>query len=108
MLVIMLPVIVSEAECVKQDLMHCRFKDTSSVKDTKEFDMDYDILVIAVGATFKEAEDALKIRQTVINCLERASLPDISEEDYTFRCGWWRTHCRTICICHIIIKGCSN
>ena len=58
--------------------------------------MDYDILVIAVGAkpnTFntpgveehahflKEADDALKIRRSVINCFERASLPDLTEEE---------------------------
>lgn len=88
----------TEAECVKIDASNkkilCRSKDAS--KDAKEFDMDYDVLVIAVGAkpnTFntpgveenahflKEAEDALKIRQTVINSFERASLPDLTEEE---------------------------
>lgn len=58
--------------------------------------MDYDILVIAVGAkpnTFntpgveehahflKEADDALTIRKSVISCFERASLPNITEEE---------------------------
>lgn len=58
--------------------------------------MDYDILVIAVGAkpnTFntpgveehafflKEAEDALNIRHSVIDCFERASLPNLTEEE---------------------------
>ena len=89
----------TEAECVKIDASNkkilCRSKDGAS-KDAKEFDMDYDILVVAVGAkpnTFntpgveenahflKEAEDALKIRQSVINSFERASLPDLTEEE---------------------------
>ncbi|KFK40453.1 hypothetical protein AALP_AA3G375000 [Arabis alpina] len=84
-----------EAECVKIDAsnkkIHCRSK-----AGTTEFDMDYDILVIAVGAkpnTFntpgveehahflKETEDALKIRKSVINCFERASLPNLTEEE---------------------------
>ncbi|KAJ0261070.1 FAD/NAD(P)-binding domain-containing protein [Hirschfeldia incana] len=85
----------TEAECVNIDpsskKIHCR---SSSLN--KEFDMDYDILVVAVGAksnTFntpgveehahflKEAEDALKIRRSVINCFERASLPSLTEEE---------------------------
>jgi NADH:ubiquinone reductase (non-electrogenic) len=58
--------------------------------------VDYDYLIIAVGAnvnTFntpgvtehchflKEVEDAQKIRRTVIDCFERASLPSVSDEE---------------------------
>ncbi|KAG7636866.1 External alternative NAD(P)H-ubiquinone oxidoreductase B4 [Arabidopsis thaliana] len=89
-----------EAECVKIDAsnkkIHCRSKEGSSLKGTTEFDMDYDILILAVGAkpnTFntpgveehayflKEAEDALNIRHSVIDCFERASLPNLTEEE---------------------------
>ncbi|CAN6177056.1 unnamed protein product [Urochloa humidicola] len=58
--------------------------------------LDYDYLVVALGATvntfntpgvlehchfLKEVEDAQKIRRSVIDCFEKASLPNISEEE---------------------------
>ncbi|XVF01909.1 hypothetical protein REPUB_Repub04eG0129700 [Reevesia pubescens] len=85
-----------EAECFKIDAsnktLHCR----SAQVTNEEFTLDYDILVIAMGAqvnTFntpgvseyahflKEVEDAQKLRNTVINCFERASLPSVSDEE---------------------------
>ncbi len=60
------------------------------------FDIPFDILIIAVGETtntyniegviefayfLKEIADARKIRTRVIECFEKASLPDISAED---------------------------
>ncbi|XP_058090065.1 external alternative NAD(P)H-ubiquinone oxidoreductase B2, mitochondrial-like [Magnolia sinica] len=86
-----------EAECVKIDAankkVHCR----STLPDgRKEFLVDYDYLVIAMGAqanTFntpgvpehchflKEVEDAQRIRRSVIDCFEKASLPNLSDEE---------------------------
>src|SRR5687768_7755479 len=60
-----------------------------------EFDLPYDYLVIAIGATnntfgipgvaehavfLKELTDAREIRERTISCLERASVPGISRE----------------------------
>ncbi|KAJ1434799.1 hypothetical protein SESBI_05159 [Sesbania bispinosa] len=68
----------------------------NNLNGTEEFAVDYDYLIIAVGAnvnTFntpgvvenchflKEVEDAQKIRRTVIDCFERANLPDVNEEE---------------------------
>ncbi|WVZ26491.1 hypothetical protein V8G54_005035 [Vigna mungo] len=88
----------SEAECLKIDSanrkVYCRSNISNNEKE--EFVVDYDYLIIAVGAnvnTFntpgvtenchflKEVEDAQKIRRTVIDCFERASLPSVSEEE---------------------------
>ncbi|XP_047168331.1 external alternative NAD(P)H-ubiquinone oxidoreductase B2, mitochondrial-like [Vigna umbellata] len=88
----------SEAECLKIDSanrkVYCRSNISNNEKE--EFVVDYDYLIIAVGAnvnTFntpgvtenchflKEVEDAQKIRRTVIDCFERASLPSLSEEE---------------------------
>ncbi|XP_028806639.1 external alternative NAD(P)H-ubiquinone oxidoreductase B3, mitochondrial isoform X2 [Neltuma alba] len=90
----------SEAECVKIDAenrkVYCRSSVENNLKEKEEFVLDYDYLIIAVGAnvnTFntpgvvenclflKEVEDAQKIRRAVIDCFERASLPNVSEED---------------------------
>ncbi|OIV96131.1 hypothetical protein TanjilG_13063 [Lupinus angustifolius] len=90
----------SEAECIKIDAenkkVYCRSISKNNLNGQEEFAVDYDILIISVGAnvnTFntpgvvenchflKEVEDAEKIRRTVIDCFERASLPDISEEE---------------------------
>uniref|UniRef100_A0A2P2JI34 NADH:ubiquinone reductase (non-electrogenic) n=2 Tax=Rhizophora mucronata TaxID=61149 RepID=A0A2P2JI34_RHIMU len=89
-----------EAECFKIDAenkkVYCR-----PVQDTKgngkdEFVVEYDYLVIAMGArpnTFnmpgveehcnflKEVEDAQTIRRNVIDCFERSSMPHISDEE---------------------------
>ncbi|KAL0319559.1 UNVERIFIED_CONTAM: External alternative NAD(P)H-ubiquinone oxidoreductase B4, mitochondrial, partial [Sesamum radiatum] len=88
-----------EAECYKIDTqnkkVHCRSQKTN-LGGIEEFTVDYDYLVIAMGArpnTFntpgvlehayflKEIEDAQRIRRTVIDCFERASLPSVSEDE---------------------------
>ncbi|KAK7319601.1 hypothetical protein RJT34_04324 [Clitoria ternatea] len=90
----------SEAECLKIDAANrkvfCRSNISNNLNEKEEFVVDYDYLIIAVGAnvnTFntpgvmenchflKEVEDAQKIRRTVIDCFERASLPSVSEEE---------------------------
>ncbi|KAF8411233.1 hypothetical protein HHK36_003780 [Tetracentron sinense] len=89
-----------EAECFKIDAqnkkVHCRTNQDTNLDGKEEFIVDYDYLVIAMGArsnTFntpgvvenchflKEIEDAQRIRRTVIDCFERASLPNLSEEE---------------------------
>ncbi|RDX69573.1 External alternative NAD(P)H-ubiquinone oxidoreductase B2, mitochondrial, partial [Mucuna pruriens] len=90
----------SEAECFKIDAenrkVYCRSSVNNNLNEKEEFVVDYDYLIIAVGAnvnTFntpgvmenchflKEVEDAQKIRRTVIDCFERANLPDVSEDE---------------------------
>ncbi|EOX99315.1 FAD/NAD(P)-binding domain - like 6 [Theobroma cacao] len=89
-----------EAECLKIDaskkILHCKSAQATNLGGKEEFTVDYDILIIAVGAqvnTFntpgvseyahflKEVEDAQKLRNTVIDCFERASLPSVSDEE---------------------------
>ncbi|CBI28384.3 hypothetical protein VitviT2T_018068 [Vitis vinifera] len=89
-----------EAECVKIDAankkIRCRSVIDNSLVGNEEFLVDYDYLVIAMGAqvnTFntpgvnehchflKEIEDAQKIRRSVIDCFERAVLPDLTDEE---------------------------
>ncbi|KAF3451568.1 hypothetical protein FNV43_RR07663 [Rhamnella rubrinervis] len=89
-----------EAECIKIDVenkkVYCRSNQNNNLDGEEDFVVDYDYLVIAIGAnvnTFntpgvlenchflKEVEDAQKIRRTVIDCFERASLPTISDEE---------------------------
>jgi hypothetical protein len=89
-----------EAECIKIDAENKQVacKDVSDItfKGKEEFVLDYDYLVIAVGATsntfgtkgvteychfLKDIEDAERIREHIINCFETASLPHLSEED---------------------------
>ncbi|XP_047940896.1 external alternative NAD(P)H-ubiquinone oxidoreductase B4, mitochondrial-like [Salvia hispanica] len=89
-----------EAECYKIDTknkkVHCKSTQQNNVGGSEDFTVDYDYLVIAMGArsnTFntpgvvehthflKEIEDAQKIRKTVIDCFEKASLPNISEAE---------------------------
>uniref|UniRef100_A0A0E0LR40 NADH:ubiquinone reductase (non-electrogenic) n=1 Tax=Oryza punctata TaxID=4537 RepID=A0A0E0LR40_ORYPU len=89
-----------EAECFKIDSankkIHCRSNIGTNLDGNGEFLVDYDYLVIAVGArsnTFntpgveencyflKEVEDAQKIRRNVMDCFERASLPYLNEEE---------------------------
>ncbi|CAA0393636.1 unnamed protein product [Arabidopsis thaliana] len=89
-----------EAECFKIDpaskKVYCRSKQGISSNGKKEFSVDYDYLVIATGAqsnTFnipgveenchflKEVEDAQRIRKTVIDSFEKASLPELSDEE---------------------------
>lgn len=89
-----------EAECFKIDpqnkKIHCRSNIGTNLDGNGEFLADYDYLVVAVGArtnTFntpgvvenchflKEVEDAQKIRRSVMDCFERASLPFLDEEE---------------------------
>ncbi|KAK4421261.1 External alternative NAD(P)H-ubiquinone oxidoreductase B2, mitochondrial [Sesamum alatum] len=89
-----------EAECFKIDpenkKVYCQCNIAGNLNEKEEFVVDYDYLVIAIGAranTFnipgvaenchflKELEDAQKIRRTVIDCFERASLPNLSDDE---------------------------
>ncbi|XP_057487276.1 external alternative NAD(P)H-ubiquinone oxidoreductase B1, mitochondrial-like [Actinidia eriantha] len=89
-----------EADCLKIDAANkrvfCRSNLDANVVGSNEFSLEYDYLVIAVGAqvnTFntpgvleychflKEVEDAQRIRRTVIDCFEKAVLPGLSEEE---------------------------
>lgn len=89
-----------EAECLKIDAANkkvfCQSNFEYDPMGNKEFSLEYDYLVIAVGAqvnTFntpgvlenchflKELEDAQKIRRSVIDCFERAVLPGLSAEE---------------------------
>ncbi|XP_065876092.1 external alternative NAD(P)H-ubiquinone oxidoreductase B3, mitochondrial-like [Euphorbia lathyris] len=89
-----------EAECYKIDpekrKIYCRSKHNKNLGGDEEFTMDYDLLVVAMGASsntfntpgveehaffLKEIEDAQRIRRNIVDCYERASLPNISEEE---------------------------
>ncbi|KAK1437958.1 hypothetical protein QVD17_03758 [Tagetes erecta] len=89
-----------EAECTKIDAANkkvsCRSVIDSNLLGKKEFSLDYDYLVVATGAevnTFntpgvnehchflKEVEDAQKIRRSVIDCFEKAILPELTDEE---------------------------
>ncbi|OAY34117.1 external alternative NAD(P)H-ubiquinone oxidoreductase B1, mitochondrial [Manihot esculenta] len=89
-----------EAECIKIDAANnkvfCKSNFENSVVGTGEFSLEYDYLVIAVGAqvnTFntpgvvenchflKDLEDAQKLRRSVIDCFEKAVLPNLTEEE---------------------------
>ncbi|KAM3689528.1 hypothetical protein ACB098_09G054500 [Castanea mollissima] len=89
-----------EAKCYKIDAknkkVYCQSSQDKNYDGKEEFALDYDYLVIAMGAqsnTFntpgvmehahflKEVDDALGIRKKVIDAFERASLPSISEEE---------------------------
>ncbi|KAH7545910.1 hypothetical protein FEM48_Zijuj01G0144200 [Ziziphus jujuba var. spinosa] len=89
-----------EAECIKIDAenkkVYCRSSVNNNLNGKEEFIVDYDYLIISVGAnvnTFntpgvmenchflKEVEDAQKIRRTVIDCFEKASLPTTCDEE---------------------------
>ncbi|KDP20881.1 hypothetical protein JCGZ_21352 [Jatropha curcas] len=90
----------SEGECFKIDAenkkVYCRSNEYNNLNGKKEFVVEYDYLVIAMGArpnTFntpgveehcnflKEVEDAQKIRRNVIDNFEKASLPGLTEEE---------------------------
>ncbi|KAA8526435.1 hypothetical protein F0562_008362 [Nyssa sinensis] len=89
-----------EAECLKIDAANkkifCRSNLNENLVGNNEFLLEYDYLVIAVGAqvnTFntpgvleychflKEVEDAQNLRRSVIDCFEKAVLPGLSEEE---------------------------
>ncbi|KAJ7527404.1 hypothetical protein O6H91_16G052800 [Diphasiastrum complanatum] len=89
-----------EAECLQINVptktLLCRDISAIKVKGKEDFYLDYDYLVIAVGAqpnTFgvqgvkdychflKEIEDAEKIHQSVVDCFETANLPHLSDDE---------------------------
>lgn len=89
-----------EAECLSIDpvnkKVNCRSTQNADLNGKAEYSVDYDYLVIAIGArsnTFnipgveenahflKEVEDAQKIRRGIIDCFEKAALPTLSDED---------------------------
>ncbi|KAL6538627.1 External alternative NAD(P)H-ubiquinone oxidoreductase B2, mitochondrial [Orobanche gracilis] len=89
-----------EAECFKIDAenkkVYCQSHLAGDGNSKEEIIVDYDYLVISVGAranTFnipgvaenchflKEVEDAQRIRRTIVDCFERASLPNLSDEE---------------------------
>ncbi|KAK6785071.1 hypothetical protein RDI58_018526 [Solanum bulbocastanum] len=84
-----------EAECYKIDTVnkkvHCKTTQPNHLGGgIEEFTVDYDYLVIAMGAranTFntpgvvENAHFLKKIRRTVIDCFEKASLPSITEAE---------------------------
>ncbi|XP_010268843.1 PREDICTED: external alternative NAD(P)H-ubiquinone oxidoreductase B1, mitochondrial [Nelumbo nucifera] len=89
-----------EAECVKIDAANkkvfCRSNHDTDLVGNDEFFLEYDYLVISLGAqvnTFntsgvmehchflKEIEDAQKIRRSIVDCFEKASLPGLSNEE---------------------------
>ncbi|XP_042062669.1 external alternative NAD(P)H-ubiquinone oxidoreductase B2, mitochondrial-like [Salvia splendens] len=89
-----------EAECYRIDAknkkVYCRSHLAGDPNQIEEIVVDYDYLVVSVGArsnTFnipgvaenchflKEIEDAQKIRRKIVDCFERASLPNLSDEE---------------------------
>ncbi|KAJ0754455.1 putative NADH:ubiquinone reductase (non-electrogenic) [Helianthus annuus] len=78
-----------EAECYRIDAKNKNVYCRSSQEDKEEFVVDYDYLVIAMGArvnTFntpgvEENRHYLKIRRTVIDCFEKVSLPTLSDDE---------------------------
>ncbi|CAN0852700.1 External alternative NAD(P)H-ubiquinone oxidoreductase B2, mitochondrial [Linum grandiflorum] len=93
-------VLYSEAECFKIDSqskkVHCRSTQDVNGHGKGEFEVEYDYLVIAMGGrpnTFntpgvvehcnflKEVEDAQKIRRSVVDAFEKASLPSLTDEE---------------------------
>lgn len=89
-----------EAECYRIDAenkkVYCRSSLSGDSNQTEEIVVDFDYLVVSMGAranTFnipgvaenchflKEIEDAQKIRRTIVDCFERASLPNLSDEE---------------------------
>ncbi|GAV66326.1 Pyr_redox_2 domain-containing protein [Cephalotus follicularis] len=88
-----------EGECYKIDAqnkkVYCR-PVPNNLNGNEEFVVDYDYLIIAMGArpnTFntpgveenchflKEVEDAQEIRRSVIDSFEKASLPNVSDDE---------------------------
>ncbi|EPS65039.1 hypothetical protein M569_09737, partial [Genlisea aurea] len=89
-----------EAECYRIDRenkkVYCRSSQDANLGGQEEFTVDYDYLVVAMGAranTFntpgvveythflKEVEDAQRIRKSIIDCFERANLPSVSPDE---------------------------
>eukprot|EP00252_Welwitschia_mirabilis_P013806 TRINITY_DN3042_c0_g2_i2.p1 TRINITY_DN3042_c0_g2~~TRINITY_DN3042_c0_g2_i2.p1 ORF type:complete len:535 (+),score=94.69 TRINITY_DN3042_c0_g2_i2:525-2129(+) len=89
-----------EAECLEinpnEKKIVCHSQGNAAIQGKESFILDYDYLIIAVGAkpnTFntpgvvehchflKEIGDTQKIRTSIVDCFERASLPHLSDED---------------------------
>ncbi|KAJ4822467.1 External alternative NAD(P)H-ubiquinone oxidoreductase B4, mitochondrial [Turnera subulata] len=89
-----------EAECYRIDPVNkkvfCRSIRPGNSGGPEEFTVDYDVLVMGMGAkvnTFntpgveehahflKEVDDAQKLRRSIIDCYERANIPTVSEEE---------------------------
>lgn len=89
-----------QANCIHIDPFNkkvlCRPVVSSPEAAKADFELDYDYLIIAVGAqsnTFntpgvekychflKEIEDAEKIRESIVDCFELAALPILTEDD---------------------------
>ncbi|XP_071731420.1 external alternative NAD(P)H-ubiquinone oxidoreductase B1, mitochondrial-like [Rutidosis leptorrhynchoides] len=89
-----------EAECTKIDAANkkvfCRSAIDANLVGKNDFCLEFDYLVVATGAgvnTFntpgvmeychflKEVEDAQKIRTSVIDCFEKAILPELTDEE---------------------------
>ncbi|KAG6751329.1 hypothetical protein POTOM_045862 [Populus tomentosa] len=104
-----------EAECYEIDpvnkKVYCRSNQSSTLDGIEEFTVDYDVLILAMGArvntfntpgveehahflkpgkeilkprldlTLQEVGDAQRLRKSIIDCYERASLPSVSEEE---------------------------
>ncbi|XP_047313251.1 external alternative NAD(P)H-ubiquinone oxidoreductase B1, mitochondrial-like [Impatiens glandulifera] len=89
-----------EAECLAIDSrnkrIHCRSNIKENLVGSNDFSLEYDYLIIALGAQvntydtpgvlehchfLKELEDAQMIRRSVIDCFEKAVLPDLSDEE---------------------------
>ncbi|KAJ6975947.1 hypothetical protein NC653_031695 [Populus alba x Populus x berolinensis] len=104
-----------EAECYEIDpvnkKIYCRSNQSSTLDGIEEFTVDYDVLILAMGArvntfntpgveehahflkpgkeilkprldlTLQEVGDAQRLRKSIIDCYERASLPSLSEEE---------------------------
>ena len=80
----------------EQKRVRCKGATPPVLEGKEVFDLEYDYLVLAVGAcvnTFntpgvaeschflKEVADAERIRESVVDCFERASLPMVTEEE---------------------------
>ena len=80
----------------KQTILCNSIKCEGTACDLVDFDVEYDNLLIAVGATtntfgikgvrehclfLKQVEDAANLRKAITNCFERANIPDLSEEE---------------------------
>ncbi|XP_074272136.1 external alternative NAD(P)H-ubiquinone oxidoreductase B2, mitochondrial [Silene latifolia] len=89
-------VVLQEAECLSIDPVNKKVNCRSTLNGKGEFSVEYDYLVIAMGAqsnTFnipgveenahflKEVEDALKIRRSITDCFEKAALSTFTDEE---------------------------
>ena len=81
-----------KAQTINCDSVYC----SGNSCEIKSFSVDYDYLIYTVGAqtnTFgikgvreyccflKQVDDARRVRTAIINCFERASLPNLTDEE---------------------------